>query len=58
MYACTGHPQEEHVSLVEARKGKVRHGTLTEESAAINEYFQLNLTVMYTPRQYTLWIVR
>ena len=43
LHVCAGHPEEEYVSLVEARKGKVRRGTSTKESAAIDEYFPVEL---------------
>ena len=43
LHVCAGHPEEEYVSLVEARKGKVRRGTSTEESAEIDEYFPVTL---------------
>ena len=38
LYVCAGHPEEEFVSLVEARKGKIQRGTCNEESAVIDEY--------------------
>ena len=38
LYVCAGHPEEEFVSLVEARKGKVQHGACTKESAVIDKY--------------------
>lgn len=43
LHVCAGHPEEEYVSLVEAWKGIVQRGTSTEKSAAINEYFPVEL---------------
>ena len=38
LYVCAGHPEEEFLSLVEARKGKMQRGTCNEESAVIDEF--------------------
>ena len=41
LHVCAGHPDEEYVSLVEARKGKVQCGS--SQSALIDEYFPVEL---------------